>query len=146
MTSRPTTARLKKAGYATIAGLGLFAGIAGIASAAKGTSTTPATVIPAAVTRAAVAPAAVAPAAVAPAAVTPAAVNPAALNPAALNPAAVNPAAGAPAENASEPAGDNGVNCENGIDTATGAQCDGGPAANQDNASSEAPDTETSDG
>lgn len=35
-----------------------------------------------------------------------------------------------------------GVNCENGIDTATGAECDGGPAAAQADESTEAPDNE----
>ncbi len=98
MTSR---LKLKKAGYATVIGLGLFTGAAGIAAAAGGSTPTP--VPPTAVTSA--------------------------------SRAAETPAANeAPdAYEAPEAPDDSGVNCENGIDDATGAECDGGPAANQDN-------------
>lgn len=52
-------------------------------------------------------------------------------------------AAGAEAD---EAAADAGVNCEDGIDTATGAECDGGPGANQDNDPNEPADIEDADG
>ncbi len=45
-----------------------------------------------------------------------------------------------PAE-AEEP-NDSGINCENGIDTATGAECDGGPAAALADEATEAPEAE----
>jgi hypothetical protein len=54
-------------------------------------------------------------------------------------PAAVAPAAGAGVDDAAE---DPGVDCENGIDTATGAECDGGPAAAQAHEATEAPSGE----
>jgi hypothetical protein len=54
-------------------------------------------------------------------------------------PAAETPAA-KEIPDASEAAGDTGVNCENGIDTATGLECDGGPSAAQANEATEAPD------
>ena len=107
------TSRLKKASYTTIVALGLFAGAAGIAAAA-GRSSTP----------------------------TPA--PPAVVTPAADNKAADSPEANDTAD-ATEAPGDSGVNCENGIDTATGAQCDGGPAANQANDATEAPVAESND-
>jgi hypothetical protein len=37
---------------------------------------------------------------------------------------------------------DDGVNCEDGIDSATGAECDGGPAAALADEATEAPDSE----
>lgn len=45
-----------------------------------------------------------------------------------------------PAE--AEDANDSGINCENGIDTATGAECDGGPAAALADEATEAPEAE----
>jgi len=62
-------------------------------------------------------------------------------DPAPEPPAAVTPAADTP-----EP-GDvadevGGIDCENGIDTATGAECDGGPAAALADEATEAPDDE----
>jgi len=39
-------------------------------------------------------------------------------------------------------ADDEGVNCEDGLDTATGLECDGGPAAALADEANEAPDTE----
>ncbi len=39
-------------------------------------------------------------------------------------------------------ADDTGINCENGIDTATGNECDGGPAAADAEEANEAPDSE----
>ena len=43
-------------------------------------------------------------------------------------------------------ADDGGVNCENGIDPATGLECDGGPAANQDNGTEADGEDPTDDG
>lgn len=47
----------------------------------------------------------------------------------------------APATQTDE-ADDDGVNCEDGIDTATGNECDGGPAAAAAEEATEAPDSE----
>lgn len=91
----------KKAIYATIAGLGLFVGAAGIAAAGSGNGTTPSPAPPAAVT-----------------------------------PAADNTG------DAVDGTEDNGINCEDGIDTATGAECDGGPAAALAEEATEAPESE----
>ena len=111
------TSRLKKASYTTIVALGLFAGAAGIAAAAGGSTPTP----------------------------TPA--PPAVIVPAVASPAAGGNVADSPEANDTPDAtGDTGVNCENGIDTATGAQCDGGPAANQANDPTEAGQSAESNG
>lgn len=91
----------KKASYATIAGLGLFVGAAGIAAAGSGNGTTPSPAPPAAVT-----------------------------------PAADNTG------DAVDGTEDNGINCEDGIDTATGAECDGGPAAALAEEATESPESE----
>jgi hypothetical protein len=89
------TSRIKKIGFTTAAGLGLFVGVAGLSAAATGS------------------------------------------NDPAPDPAGVE----APGPDLEEP-GDTGVNCENGIDTATGAECDGGPAAAEADEATEAPDAE----
>ncbi len=59
---------------------------------------------------------------------------------AATQPSPPAPSASVSVKAAPEPAGDTGVNCENGIDTATRAQCDGGPAAATAADKTEAPD------
>jgi len=87
------TSRLKKIGFTTAAGLGLFVGAAGITVAASSNDTP----------------------APAPAAVV------------------------EPADQAEGP-GDTGVDCEDGIDSATGAECDGGPAAALADEATEAPE------
>jgi hypothetical protein len=92
------TSRIKKVTYSTIAGVGLFAGAAGLSAAATGSGSDPAP--PAAVTQA------------------------------------------ADTATADTEADDTGINCENGIDTATGDECDGGPAAAEADEATEAPDNE----
>ncbi len=92
------TSRLKKIGFTTAAGLGLFAGAAGIAAAAGSDAPAPA-------------------------------------------PVAVIEPAFEPAVETEAP-GDTGVNCEDGIDSATGAECDGGPAAALADEATETPDAE----
>ena len=90
------TFRLKKVGYTTAAGLGLFVGAAGIAAASTGAGSDPSPEPPAVV---------------------------------------------APSADIEDDV-DDGVNCENGIDTATGAECDGGPAAAEADEATEAPDNQ----
>lgn len=135
MTPRSNTSRIKKLGYTTLIGAGLFAGAAGIAASATGTTPPP---NPPAV-----------------AAHHPAAPAVADSPEANDTPDAAGAATAQEANDvgaASEPAGDNGVDCENGIDTATQKECDGGPSANQDNraseahAASEAPGVENNNG
>lgn len=131
-----TTSRLKRAGIVTVAGLGLFAGAAGIASAATGASPAPATAPTAVVTPM-------------PATAPSAAVPPTADTNAAEGPEA-NEATEAPEANETSDTNEadevGGVDCENGIDKATGAECDGGPAANQDNDPNEPAGTEDANG
>ena len=55
----------------------------------------------------------------------------------------VTPAADSGTDAAAE---DTGVNCENGIDTATGAECDGGPAVAQADEATETPSNEADEG
>ncbi len=107
------TSRFKKIGYTTAAGLGLFIGAAGLAAAATGGGATPAPAPPDAVATA---------------------VDNEAAN--------VGDQPEAP-DNENNEADDEGINCEDGIDTATGNECDGGPAAAQADESTEAPDNET---
>ncbi len=118
------TSRLKKASYTTIVGLGLFAGAAGIATASNG-GTTPA---PAPALEPAP-----------PAPVSPAPVSPALAPLAHEAPEANETGAGDTADTGDEV---DGVDCEDGIDATTGAECDGGPAANQDNDPNEPAGTE----
>ena len=87
------TSRIRKVTYSTIAGVGLFAGAAGLSAAATGNGSDPAP------------------------------------------PRTVTPPADIDAD-------DTGVNCENGIDTATGKECDDGPAAAEADEATEAPDNE----
>ena len=55
-----------------------------------------------------------------------------------------NEATEAPKAEASDTAGEvNGVDCENGIDKATGAECDGGPSANPQGGADDAAETVT---
>ncbi len=135
------TSRLKKASYTTIVGLGLFAGPAGMTAAASGGST-PAPTPPAqSVNRDNRTP--------------DEADNPAEADDAndgvdcedgndVAESDEGDEADGADREDGNDVAesdeaeadeGDeaDGVDCEDGIEAATGAECDGGPAANQDN-------------
>ncbi len=84
------TSQIKKTGLTVLAGLGLFVGAAGIATAATGTDNAP-----------------------------------------------DGPAVETGIE---DEADDDGVDCENGIDTATGDECDGGPGAAEADEANEAPD------
>ena len=63
-----------------------------------------------------------------------------------LGAAGVVSAAQSPDPSNDEPAAEevDGVDCEDGIDAATGAECDGGPSANRDNDPNEA-DSEEAD-
>ncbi len=88
------TSRIRKITYSTIAGVGLFAGAAGLSAAATGNGPDQAPL--------------------------------------------VTPAADTDAD-------DSGINCENGIDTATDKECDGGPDAAEKDEETEAPDNETED-
>jgi hypothetical protein len=149
------TSKLKKVTYTSLIGLGLFAGAAGIAAAGSGSGTTPKPASPAVVTpaaglhRATAPKAAVAPKAEAPDTETRSAdeTPDAADNPDANEtPDAAEAPGAAETKDANEPAGDSGINCENGIDTATRAECDGGPAANQDNDPNESADGDNPNG
>ena len=113
------TPRWKKSVYAAIAGVGLFAGAAGVAAAAGGTGSAPTGVVSHLVVDA-----------------------PSGGDTAGANYAADTPEAGDTADDANEVAdapetGEtadaneaDGVDCVDGLDAATGAECDGGPAAN----------------
>ncbi|WP_395154224.1 hypothetical protein [Ilumatobacter sp.] len=89
------TSRITRIGFTAAAGLGVFAGAAGLTAAASGN------------------------------------------NAPAPTPVGIE----APGPDVEEP-GDTGINCENGIDTATGAECDGGPAVAQAEEATEAPDAD----
>ena len=119
MTNHSKTARLKRIGLTTIAGFGLFAGAAGIASAANGHAATPSTP-----------PAVVAPVAHASPTDTPEAGD-------------TSDVKGVDTPEAGDTADAKGVDCQDGLIAATGASCDGGPSANQANDPNEPAGVET---